>query len=60
MHYNGVCTSNVFNCHFIKKWKDKVNNIVYDDLIEVLRMYCPNNNNKCKKKLYNFYDTCKL
>ena len=64
IHYNGGCTSNVFNCHFIKKWKHKDTNIEYEGMplfdddedwfnnvnnVEILEMYCPHNNNKCKK-----------
>jgi len=75
MHYNGGCTSNVFNCHFIKKWKHKVNNIEYKGMpifdneddwfnnvnnVEVLQMYCPHNKNKCKNSYHNNEDKCEL
>ena len=74
MHYVGGCTDNVFNCHFIKKWKHKVSNIEYEGMpkfddkddwfnnvnnIEVLEIYCPHNNNKCKKG-YNNDSICKI
>jgi hypothetical protein len=67
VHYKGPkgeCGSNIFNCHFIKKWKHKVTNIEYEGMpkfddkddwfnnatnVEVLEMYCPHNNNKCSK-----------
>ena len=67
VHYIGGCTDNVYNCHFIKKWKNKVTNIEYEGMpkftdeddwfnnvnnVEVLEMYCPHNNNKCGN-IYN-------
>jgi len=66
MHYNGGCTSNVYNCHFIKKWKHKTTNIVYEGMplfdnyedwfnnvndVVVLKMHCPHNNSKCKNSV---------
>lgn len=68
MHYNGGCTDNVFNCHFIKKWNHKVSNIVYDGMpifddekdwfenvnnVEILTMYCPHKGHKCSKGIKN-------
>ncbi len=64
-HYNGGCTDNVYNAHFVKKWKHKVTGIEYEGMplfddendwfnevnnIKILKMYCPHNNNKCKTK----------
>jgi hypothetical protein len=61
------CTSDVYNGHFIKQWTDKTTDIVYDGMpqfdnvddwfdnannVEVLEMFCPHNNNKCKKSRY--------
>lgn len=75
LHYNGGCTSNVFNCHFIKKQKHKDTNIEYEGMpkfddkdywfnnvnnMEVLKMYCPHNNNKCKKSSRENDDYCVL
>lgn len=75
IHNNGGCTDNVYNCHFIKKWKHKVTNIEYDGMpkfddnddwfnnvnnVEVLQMYCPHNNNKCKTSCYKVDDMCDL
>lgn len=73
VHYNGGCTDDVYNCHFIKKWKHKVSNIEYKGMpkfddkddwfnnvndIEVLEMYCPHNNNQCIKSRENNYNNC--
>lgn len=75
MHYAGGCTANVYNCHFIKKWKDKITNIEYEGMpqfdnehdwfdnannVEVLEMHCPHNGNQCKKGRYAVEDYCKL
>lgn len=75
MHYNGGCTSNVYNCHFIKKWKDKITNIEYEGMpifddkddwfdnvnnIEVLQMYCPHKGDKCKQTTYQVKEICNL
>lgn len=68
IHYNGGCTDNVYNCHFIKKWRHKVTKIEYEGMpkfddekdwfnnvnnVEVLKMYCPHKNNKCNKTYKN-------
>ncbi len=70
-HLNGGCTSNVFNCHFIKKWKDKLSNIEYDGMpffeneddwnqnvnnVIVLQMYCPHKGHVCKNTPYPISD----
>ncbi len=62
VHRTGGCTDNVYNCHFIKKWKDTITNIEYDGMpifddnndwfdnvnnVEVLDMFCPHNHNIC-------------
>ena len=75
MHNIGGCTDNVYNCHFIKKWKNKVTNIEYEGMpmfddeddwfnnvnnVEVLQMYCPHNNNKCKKSFHENNYTCNI
>lgn len=74
-HCNRGCTDNVYNCHFIKKWKHKITNIEYDGMpkfdnvddwfnnvnnVDVLQMYCPHKNNKCKKTCYEINDICNL
>jgi hypothetical protein len=66
-HAVAGCTSDVYNGHFIKQWKDKTTNIVYNGMpqfdnaydwfdnannVEVMEMFCPHNNNKCKKAPY--------
>ena len=58
------CTDDTYNCHFIKRWKNKITNIEYQGMpkfddedewfdhvndVEVLEMYCPHNGNKCTK-----------
>ena len=63
-HYNGGCTDVIYNCHFIKKWKNKITNIEYEGMpkfddkddwfnnvnnVEVLEIYCPHNHVKCTK-----------
>ena len=68
IHHVGGCTSNVYNCHFIKKWRNKVTNIEYDGMplfdsddewfnnvndVEVLQMWCPHKNNKCVNGYHN-------
>ena len=71
MHCVVGCTDNVYNCHFIKKWKDKITNVEYygmscfDDEndwfdnvnnVDVLEMYCPHNGYTCNMS----NETCKL
>jgi hypothetical protein len=61
------CTDDVYNCHFIKKWKDKSTNIEYEGMplfadtndwfenvnnVVVLQMYCPHNGDKCEQTRY--------
>ena len=73
-HYIGGCTDNIYNCHFIKKWKDQDKDIIYEGMpqfddsedwfnnvnnIEVLQMYCPHNNHKCNKG-YPISSDCRL
>ena len=75
MHYSGGCTDNVYNSHFIKKWKNKITDENYEGMpqfddaidwfdnvnnIEVLEMYCPHNGNKCKNTIYEIKETCEL
>ena len=75
MHYNGGCTDNTYNCHFIKRWKDKINNIEYEGMpmfddnedwfnnvnnVEILQMYCPHHNDKCKKNKSKINGECNL
>lgn len=62
-HYASESTDDVYNCHFIKKWKHKITNIEYDGMpkfentkdwfdnannIDVLKMYCPHNGARCR------------
>lgn len=69
------CTSDVFNCHFIKRWKHKVTNIEYEGMpqfddsndwfenvnnVEVLEMYCPHKGDKCKNSSYPVKYNCDL
>ncbi len=64
LHHNGGCTDNVFNAHFIKRWRHKETNEEFDGMplfegpedwfqhaneVEVLEMYCPHQGNICKK-----------
>ena len=73
MHCVVGCTDNVYNCHFIKKWKDKITNVEYygmpcfDDEndwfdnvnnVDVLEMYCPHNGYTCNMSYTT--ETCKL
>lgn len=75
VHLIGGCTESTYNCHFIKKWKDKISNIEYDGMpmfddvddwfnnannVEVLEMYCPHKNNKCKEETRINLDMCNL
>jgi hypothetical protein len=75
MHYAGGCTSNVYNAHFIKKWKHKITNIEYEGMpqfddkhdwfdnanyVEVLEMHCPHNGNKCKEGGHEINWCCSL
>jgi hypothetical protein len=63
-HSSHGCTDDVYNCHLIKKWKNKITNIEYDGMpffdsnedwfkhvndVEVLQMYCPHKGNHCSK-----------
>lgn len=63
-HAINGCTDDVFNRHFIKKWRDKTTNIEYDGMpifedqndwfdnvtnVVVLEMYCPHKGNRCVK-----------
>lgn len=72
MHSARGCTDNVYNCHFISKWKNKVTNEEYKGMpqfensedwfnnvnnVEVLEMYCPHNGNKCKNTTYEIKGT---
>ena len=74
-HYFGGCTTNIYNCHFVKKWKDKNTNIEYQGMpqfddnndwfnnvnsIEVLQMCCPHNDNKCKKRGHPISGNCDI
>jgi hypothetical protein len=67
VHSNRGCTDSVYNCHFIKKWKDKSTNIEYEGMplftdkhdwfenvnnVLVLQMYCPHHGNTCEKTSY--------
>lgn len=69
------CTDDIFNGHFIKKWKHKVTNIVHEGMpmfdderdwydnannVEVLQMYCPHKNNKCNNNRIDFIEICSL
>jgi hypothetical protein len=63
------CTSNVYNGHFIQKWKDNTNtNDIHEGMpqfdnvddwfnnvnnVNVLQMYCPHKNAKCTKSYYD-------
>lgn len=68
MHYNGGCTSNVYNAHFIKKWKMKDSDIIFEGMpafdnsdewfdkannIIILEKWCPHLGNKCKQGYSN-------
>lgn len=70
IHYCGGCTDNTYNCHFIKKWRDKPTNIEYQGMpqfedendwfenannVEILQMYCPHKNDKCVKNRPDTY-----
>ena len=74
-HFEGGCTEDVSNGHFIKKWKNKITDEKYEGMpqfddasdwfdnvnnIEVLEMYCPHNGNKCKNTRFEITGTCKL
>lgn len=74
-HFVGGCTDNVYNCHFIKRWRDKSTNIEYNGMpqfedaddwfnnvnnVEILEMCCPHNNNKCTKTFYPVIYNCNL
>lgn len=63
------CTDDVYNGHFIKKWKDKTTETNYEGMplfdntddwfknvtnVEILEMFCPHNNYKCPKTIYKF------
>jgi hypothetical protein len=69
------CTSNVYNAHFVKRWKNNVTNMVYDGMpqfedtndwftnannIEIIEMYCPHKNAKCFKSHYPNAHCCEL
>jgi hypothetical protein len=66
-HSSRGCTDDIYNCHFISKWKNKVTNEEHNGMpqfensddwfdnvnsVEVLEMYCPHNGNRCKKTHY--------
>jgi len=68
MHYVGGCTDNIFNCHFIKKWKHKKTDIVHNGMplfddeddwfnnandVIVLQMYCPHKSSLCSSQFNN-------
>jgi len=69
------CTDDTYNCHFIKKWKDKLTNIEYQGMpifddeddwfnnvnnVEVLEMCCPHNGYKCSKTYHENTRNCWL
>lgn len=76
MHYAGGCTDNVYNCHFIQKWKNKSTNETHEGMpqfedtedwfnnvnnVDVLQMYCPHKSNICKSTRYTINnETCDL
>lgn len=75
IHRHVEYDDNIYNCHFIKKWKHKVTNIEYEGMsmfddeddwfnnannVEVLQMYCPHNNNKCTKSFNDNNFECSL
>ena len=68
-HNRGGCTSDIYNAHFIKKWKNKLTNIEYDGMpqfedtddwfanavnVEVIENYCPHRTARCVKTSYAF------
>ncbi len=74
-HRLSGCTDSTFNCHFIKKWKNKNTGIIYDGMprfddtddwfnnvnnVEILELYCPHNGVKCSNEGYNFTTNCNL
>lgn len=73
-HSDRGCTDNIFNCHFIAKWKNKITNVEYDGMpkfdddidwydnvnnVEILQMHCPHDGKICKKTKYPI-SNCKL
>ncbi len=67
MHNHRGCTDDIFNAHFIQKWKDKSTNIIYEGMphftdendwfdnvnnVEVIKMYCPHKKTRCNNSHY--------
>jgi len=75
IHHVCGCTDYIYNCHFIKKYKNTLTNTEYDGMplfddsedwyrnvntIEVLELYCPHKNHKCSKSTYPNLHKCNL
>jgi len=69
------CTDNVYNAHFIKKWKDKITNIEYEGMpefddendwfnnvnnIQVLQIHCPHIGAHCSKTRHPVTEYCNI
>jgi hypothetical protein len=74
-HSDWGCTDVIYNCHFIKKWKNKVTETIYEGMplfdniddwfnnannVEVLELYCPHKNAACSKTRYTTNFACNL
>jgi hypothetical protein len=74
-HAANGCTDDVYNGHFIKRWKNKCTGEIYEGMpcfdnanewydhandVEVLALFCPHNDNKCKKSFYPTKSDCNL